>query len=480
MTADYIAFHAAERPDAVAFVNRGRSITYADFSLAIRKFTRAVGALGLQCGSHVAVGCNDAFLHWLLLLACEQLGIAAASFRSDEGRECAPLLTSVDLVLAEPHYPNDGARRHHAVTPSWIQDVLALPNEDVERLLAKAPDAPLRIIRTSGTTGASKRFLVTRKMHDAVIAQWNWVTGLTRHSRFLLTLPFTVRAIYDVGTACLRMGGTVVCDNRPSVPDALTANGVTHAIFLPVNLKTLLDQLPPGFMKPRELTILSFGAAVSRALRERAIARLATALCELYGAVETAAIFATWRHDADGFGTLLPNVRIDVVDEHADPLPLGTIGRIRAKTEMMAERYLDDPETTQRMFRDGWFYSGDVGILQPGGRLKILGRADDLLNIGGNKFAPPALEELILNQDLAADVGICSMLNADGIEELYVVVSEPKHDVKTLQVRVTAAFAHIQTERIHIMSLARIPRNANGKIERKLLKEMVTRVLRAK
>ena len=455
MTADFIAFHAAERPTAVAFVHRGHSVTYAEFSRDIRKFTRGLRALGLPRGSHVAVGCTDSYLHWLLLLACEQLGLATAPFLGDEGPRCAPLLASVDLVLSEPHYPNQGARRHFAITPDWIDGVLALPDGGPEPALPKAPDDLLRIVRTSGTTGASKRFLVTRRMHDSLSAQWIWAFGLTARARYLLTLPFVVRAVYDLGTACLRMGGTIVSDNRASVPDALTSHAVTHAIFLPINLKTLLDQLPPGFAKPRDLMILSFGAAVSRALRERATQRLATALCDLYGTVEVAAICTAWRHDPEGFGTLWPLVQVEVLDERGAPAPPGTIGPIRVKTACMSESYLDDPETTQRMFRDGWFHPGDIGVLQPGRRLRILGRVDDLLNIGGTKYAPPLLEELLVNQELADDLAVCSLQNADGIEELCVAVSEPKYDVKEFQQRVMAAFGHIQTERVYVVKLPR-------------------------
>jgi len=79
VTAEYIALHASERPHAVALINNGRAITYTEFDRDIRKFTAAVGALGLPRGRTAAVGCADFYVHWLLLLAFESLGIGTFS-----------------------------------------------------------------------------------------------------------------------------------------------------------------------------------------------------------------------------------------------------------------------------------------------------------------------------------------------------------------------------------------------------------------
>ncbi|HXP75642.1 MAG TPA: class I adenylate-forming enzyme family protein [Stellaceae bacterium] len=480
MTADYVAYHAAERPDAVAMIHHGRAVSYAGFCGDIRKVARAVSALGVRSGGSVAVGTDDLYAHWLLLLACEQLGIAAASYLSGEGPICTPLLASVDLVLAAPDFPTTGARRCHPLTQPWIQGVLAPPDDGEALPSTKAPDDPVRIVRTSGTTGANKRFLVTRRMHDSVSAQWQWGFALSRRSRYLQTLPLMVRAAYDLGSACLRSGGTVELETRTGAIEAVAAHAITHAILLPAHLKSELDRLPPDFAKPRELTIVSFGAAASRMLRERAIARLATGLCDLYGTVEVGCVSAMWQHDPDGFGALWPQAQAEAVDERGDPVPSGEMGRIRVKTEGMSEAYIGDPETTRRMFRDGWFYPGDAGILRPDRRLKILGRADDLLNIGGQKFLPAVLEDLLVNREVAGDVGVCAIMNADGIDELYIAVSNVAHDDKELMGRIEHAMRPVQIGRFYVVKLDRIPRSPNGKLQREVLKEDVARSLRVR
>jgi acyl-CoA synthetase (AMP-forming)/AMP-acid ligase II len=480
MTADHVAHHAAEHPDAVAVIHDGRAISFAELRRDIGRFAEGVRALGLMSGATLAVGTNDVYVHWLLLLACERLGIAAASFADDEGETCAPLLASADLVLAAPRFAIPGAKRHFTLTQAWIDGLRARPDEGETPLLLKSPDDPVRIVRTSGTTGASKRFLVTRRMHDALSTQWQWALALSRECRYLQTLPMVVRASFDLGSACLRVGGTLVLENRPRVLNAIAAYGITHAILLPVHLKDTLDHLPPDFVKPSNLTIVSFGAAVSDVLRERASRQFAVSLCDLYGTVEVAAASAIWHSGADGFGTILPRVQVEAVDENNAPVAPGEIGRIRFKTECMCEGYLDDPETTQRMFRDGWFYPGDVGVIGPGRKLKIQGRADDLLNIGGQKILPAVLETSLMQLETAGDVGVCSMPNEDGFDELCIALANVEHGDQEVMDRIMQALRRISVGRFHVVKLARIPRSANGKLQRNVLREDVARVLRGR
>ena len=179
-----------------------------------------------------------------------------------------------------------------------------------------------------------------------------------------------------------------------------------------------------------------------------------------------------------GIGTVWPGVEVEVVDERDMPLPPGQAGYIRVKTECMAS-YLDD-DATRRAFRNGWFYPGDIGVLRDSRRLQVIGRADDLLNIGGRKIAPDFVEALVAAQSIAEDVGVCSVPNVDGIEEVAVAVSGPRGSAQEILERITYGFRGIAIGRFHILRLDRIPRNANGKIERRLLKEAAVRSIHAR
>jgi len=477
MTVDHVARQAAERPDATAVVHDGRVVSYPEFHRDIRKVMGALRALGLARGNSVAVGTDDLYLHWLLLLASEGLGIGAGSFLASEGEIGTRLRASVDLVIAEPHFPATGSRRRQMITPDWTRGVLALAPAG-EKVASTAPEDPVRLLRTSGTLGPPKQVMVLRRMHEALMAEGIACFGLNPRSRYLQSMPLVVRAAYDFGSGCLRMGGTLVLESRMDTLAAIGVHDATHAIYLPAQLNAAVEGLAADFVKPRELTILCFGADVPRALHEKATRRLATAVCDLYGTVEVGAVSVAWGDDGEGLGTLWPGSEAQVVDEQDRALPPGKVGHIGVKTPWMCERYLEDPAATRRHFRDGWFYPGDVGLARADRKLKVLGRADDLINIGGQKFQPAALEAWLVNREVAGDVGVCSLPNQDGVEELCIAVSGVRHDDQALNDRIQGAFQ--QTGRFHIARLDSIPRSPNGKLQRQRLKEEVERVLRSR
>jgi acyl-CoA synthetase (AMP-forming)/AMP-acid ligase II len=169
-------------------------------------------------------------------------------------------------------------------------------------------------------------------------------------------------------------------------------------------------------------------------------------------------------------GTLWPGVTVEIVDEQGIPSPYGQPGAIRIATDSMVDGYLDDPETTARMFRDGWFYPGDVGILRGARRLQVLGRADELLNVGGEKISPANVEELIMAEAGIDDVGVCTIPDAEGVEQLCVAVSgELARDPQALE-RVGRLVGHAGLGNLFVVGVPQIPRTSTGKIQRALLK----------
>ena len=474
MTADHIAFHAAERPDAIALVDNGRALTYAEFSRDIRKFTRAVHEFGLPRGATLAIDCDDNYFNWLLRLACEELGLVTATFIVPEGRGSQLLLRDFDLVLSGKDIPADSAKRHHRITSQWLQGILARADVGPVPKPAKGPDDPLRIKHTSGTTGTPKKVLYSRRIHEGLITKTMWIAGFTRRSRYLLALPRTVPG----PAGCIRAGGTVIFEDPMSVGQAIATHAITHTSLAAIQLKKILDELPANFAKPPELTILSSGAAIPGVLRDRALARLATDVCDIYGCNEAGYISSTQGHAE--FGSVWPGVQIEVVDERDHPVPQGEIGRIRIKSDCMVQGYLDDPETTGRVFRDGWFYAGDLGILRDAHRLQVIGRSDDVLNIGGLKISPSALEDLILRGAEVGDVGVCSIRNADGVEEICVVASNPGGSDQKLREQILRVFRNAQIGGFHVITMDRIPRNTNGKIQRDILKSAAAKSIHAR
>jgi len=426
MTGDYVAFHAAERPDALAMVVNGHPVSHAQLAADIAKFAQALRRLGVRHGSTVAVEHPDIFTHWLLLLACERVGACSISWIAEETRAATDFLADFDLVLSREAPATQGVKRHQAVSEEWMSGVAALPRIDPEPALPRRPEDPLRILRTSGTTGSAKRMLITRRIHEAWIARWLWFGGFSRHSRFLTTMPFTVGGGYASATAVLRAGATIVIDSAAQIYEALAARRITHAVLPPIQLQRMLDALPADFARPAELTLFSFGAPIAPSLRQRALERLASELWDLYGSNEAGFISSRRQADDDGAGSVWPGIEVEIVDDDDRPLPPGAAGRIRVRNDWLVAGYIDDDAATQKAFKGGWFHPGDAGVLRGERRLQVLGRADELLNIGWVKLSPDSVEAQVLLQVPVGDVGACSIANREGIEEICVAVSQSR------------------------------------------------------
>jgi len=102
-----------------------------------------------------------------------------------------------------------------------------------------------------------------------------------------------------------------------------------------------------------------------------------------------------------------------------------------------------------------------------------MGRSDEILNIGGTKVPPTAVEELVLRVTNAKDAGAFSLPNREGVEEIWIAVADAKADDKELKERIERGLRPIQLVAFHVVRLAHIPRNPGGKIQRDLLKRAV-------
>ena len=472
-TTEYLALHASQRPDAVALIERGRSISYAEFSRDIGKFTVALRELGLPPGSTVAVGCRSTYTHWLLLLAFEQLNVATASFDPRESPEAsADLLASIDLVLSDTDYRHVVVKRQMPITPAWLQDILTRAPAEVAIREPRSPADIVRILRTSGTTGRPKRIAFTRRMHELRTLRYGERYRFTRESRYLRTLPFSIGLPYGCATACLRAGGTVVEMTDDGI-GVIGKYGVTHITLLPHHLKELLDRLPADFVKPASLTIGTSGSSLSDDLAERALRFLATEVFDNFGSNEVGSISFRQAPFRDGFAPISSGAEVEVVDDSGRPLPSGVPGQLRVRSESMIEGYLDDPETTRRFFRDGWFYPSDRAVLDGSGRLKVLGRADEMITTVSGKYAPSDLEALVTARLREGDVGVCKFADKDGIEAVHVAIAGARLGHRELLALVTQALSKVVIGKFLVVVTEVIPRNAAGKIERARLKEII-------
>lgn len=116
----------------------------------------------------------------------------------------------------------------------------------------------------------------------------------------------------------------------------------------------------------------------------------------------------------DNVGVLCPGVEVKMVDPAGRELPLGSTGLIRIRSDALVPGYNNDLVATASRFVDGWFHNSDLGTMPDAGKLVVLGRADDVLVVGGQKIAPLEIEDRIKRLDGLSDAPLFGIDDADG------------------------------------------------------------------
>jgi len=458
----YVAYHAAQRPDAVAVFVNGSETTYQAFYRDIGFFVAALRKLDLEPGQTVGIEHPHLYLHWLAVVALEALGVTSFSYGKDDLTVLRAELADADMLLCTPDGAPDQHRNIRLMDKGWIDDIRRKTPENPVRTTQITSETRLRITRSSGTTGSLKCMYHTAAIRDFWVENYLFRTGVNRRSRYLMSVGFTIEAMQYYATACIRMGGTCIYDGRTDLAEVLATQNISHVALPTYILKQLLDGLPENYTKPEDLTIYLISAAVPPDIRARIRKYLATDTFESYGTSECGGICDM---DGDANGVVRPGVTVEVIDDDGEPV-FGEIGRVRVRSAGVVDGYIGDPDSTARMFRDNWFYPGDLADMQDERTLKLIGRADDILNIGGVKFAPGTLEEKLRQAVPVADLCLVELADDAGLTRLCIVLVP--HDGSDTEDLKSLLSPHLPSNlgRVELVTANQIPRTEMGKAKR--------------
>ncbi|MER6105377.1 FadD3 family acyl-CoA ligase [Streptomyces sp. NPDC001832] len=278
---------------------------------------------------------------------------------------------------------------------------------------AIVPSAPSDIIYTSGTTGRPKGAVITHAQTLRCYAIWSELADLREGDRYLIVNPFFHTFGYKAGIiACLMRGATMVPQPVFNV-DTVLANIAAERISVlpgpPTLHQSLLDHPARDAHDLSALRLVVTGAAVvplqlvERLRTELGIATVLTA----YGLSEASGIVTMCRRGdpartiASTSGRAIPGTELRVL---ADP---GTPGEVLVRGFNVMQGYFEDPDTTAAAITsDGWLHTGDVGVLDEDGNLRITDRIKDMFIVGGFNAYPAEIEQLLGLHPDVADVAV--------------------------------------------------------------------------
>jgi long-chain acyl-CoA synthetase len=295
---------------------------------------------------------------------------------------------------------------------------------------------PLLHQYTSGSTGKPKRVIRTHAQLLFELERLAAVFGLDADDRLLGAAPFThVNGLVRSMMTAMFVGGTLFPVRefkRREVLDLVTRERLTYFGSVASMFAILADTPVRGPVDLSSLrTLFSASAPLLPADNRRFHAKYGRWIPQLYGSTETGTISVNRGPDLEAtlasVGTPLPDVRVDVVDDAGRALPPGAEGEVRIASPGAIRGYDGNPEANATAFRDGWYWSGDLGRLDANGALTLTGRKKLLINRGGFKVNPVEVEEAIASHAKVQEVAVVGApgLHGDDVVRCVIVAREP-------------------------------------------------------
>ncbi len=514
--ASVIEQHARRRPQAEAVVCGDTRLTYAELNGWANQIANGLTASGIRRGDHVALLCPNLPYFPAVYFGILKTGATVVPLNVLlKPREIAYHLRDSDAKVlfcfeGTPELPMaEAAKAAIAVVPSCRTLIVlphpastTAPDSDVMMLaqatagqpatfetVATDPNDTAVILYTSGTTGQPKGAELTHlnmTINGMVSAELcaGSPDDTGGHST-AVTLPlFHATAQTCQMLAYLHLGGRLVLLPRfepAALIGAIVKERVSHWIGVPTMYWTILKYVREHKINVSSLAgtlklAVSGGAPMPVELMKDFQDTLGVRIVEGYGLSETAPV-ASFNHldrpsKPGTVGQPLFAVDIMIVDEKDEPVDAGQAGEVVIRGHNVMKGYYKRPDETAVAMRNGWFHTGDIGVIDAEGYLSIVDRKKDMILRGGFNVYPRELEEILLTHKA---ISLCAVIGVPderlGEEVKAFVVKKPGADLTEdeLTAWCKEQFAAYKYPRL-VEFRTELPTSATGKILKRELR----------
>ena len=469
--------------DRVLVREGGRAWTYADVEKTTGRLASALQALGVQPGERLLAQTDKSVESLIVYFACVRAGAVY-------------LPLNIDYTEAELEYFVADAEPVLAVCRPASVDLFRNLNSGLQvttvaALFADLPDAPAvpvvrdpddvaAILYTSGTTGKPKGAMLTNRNMvangETLIDLWHF----SPDDVLIHALPiFHVHGLF-VAVHCVLFAGAAMVFlpkfDSGAVIDLMPSSTVLMGV--PTFYMRLLGDERFTRESAANMRLFISGSAPLSADTFRAFEkRSGQRVLERYGMTETGMLISN-PYDGERrpgwVGLPLPGVEVRIVDEQSgETLPAGEVGIVEVKGANIFKGYWRKPEKTAAEFRDdGFFITGDMGLLDEGGYVQLVGRAKDLIISGGLNVYPAEVEAVLDDREDIAEAAVIGVPHKDLGEAVVAVVQATSDDFDPVSVRAALKreLAGFKVPK-DILVVEALPRNTMGKIQKKRLRE---------
>ena len=484
-----------DRSRPFATLRDGRRISYSDVGQLSARYANALQAFGVRRGDRVAVQAPKSIDMLMLYLGCLRAGAIFlplnTAYTAGEldyfMRDAEPALFVCGPAQLDAMWPlaeaagvgrmaslgsrGDGTLAEAAGASAATFDTLAVADNDLAAILY-----------TSGTTGRSKGAMLS---HGNLASNCQSLRDYWRFSSddtLLHALPiFHTHGLFVATNVTLAAGASMQFLPAFEIDDVIAALPQSTVMMgVPTFYIRLLKE--PRFT--RELVahmrlFVSGSAPLSADIHREFSERVGHAILERYGMTETNMNTSNPYDGARIAGTVglpLPGVSIRIADpETGAVLPQREIGVIEIAGPNVFQGYWRMPEKTAAEFRDGYFISGDLGLIDARGYVSIVGRAKDLIISGGYNVYPAEVENALDQLKQVRESAVIGAPHPDmgeGVVAVVVPADEGFADGDVLRAALSDQLARFKQPRKFVF-VAELPKNAMGKVQKAALRELL-------
>jgi acyl-CoA synthetase (AMP-forming)/AMP-acid ligase II len=474
---------------AIILPEQGVRISYGGLRSQVNGVAEALAAAGIGRGDRVGMALPNGLPTIVCFLAASEVGTAAPlnpAYKEDEFRFYLED-TSAKVLLLPPDGADDARHAAGDRVPVLTVGMDAVGTVTISggvrgrSVASPEVDDIALILHTSGSTGRPKRVPLAHANLSISAQNVARSYALTPDDVSLCVMPlFHVHGLVASTLATLATGGTVVVPgkfNPLSFWRIVRDHRVTWYSAVPTLHQLLLAREKPGSAKPAGAEHLRFIRSCSASLAPQVMHDLEAAfgapVLEAYGMTEAAHQMSSnplppgeRKPGSVGRGT---DVRISIMDDSGRHLKPGERGEVVIQGPNVTKGYENNPEANASSFTDGWFRTGDQGILDAAGYLTLVGRLKELINRGGEKISPREIDEVLLTHPAIAEAVCFGVPHQTWGEEVAaaVVLREAATESEILAYCRDRLADYKRPKQIHITDA--IPRTATGKIQRRIV-----------
>ena len=491
-----IAIQNSKHPDKVAIVSNGSEITYRELHYRINTAIVLLAKHGATSGDRIGIDSYNSADLIIGSIASMAIGCIPVLMPGRDANTCNYIICdcspSILIVGSEERLSFFGKSGIPTIKLSLESNVDSIT--DVSSLLRGEidPEDAAMILYSSGTTSGTKKGIVQRYLAlQGTVEYITDIMGIDESVVELVASPIDTAFGFGRCRVIFRAGGTIVFDSGVLNPAKVLVSMKQHGCNSIAGDSAIYIMLLNKFFKKHLVSLapgIKWVKIASQVLPIEYKEMLLDIMTEArlfmnYGLTEAMRCTINEIGFVDGkiesVGCPCPGVSIEIVDKAGECLEANEVGEIRVAGVNIAKGYWGEDKLWSEVYRDGWFHTGDLGYIDRDGFLYIVGRKDDMMNIGGRMVSPDEIEEFLNPHLNHVQFAVCSIEDPTtplGEVITLCVENEALINFETLRDNLYGSVEEFKIPN-RLVHIEKIPRTENGKVQRRHLKKVVAGII---